>query len=93
DNKNDKSSSKSNNNANKITRFISLAQEGSRDRWFYAFGIIPQQKNDPQLDVSKAEFVENPFHTKLEVENNNKRSFNEIGKSTSASTIPTKTQN
>ncbi|CAF4183330.1 unnamed protein product, partial [Rotaria sordida] len=52
--------------------------------------------NDPQPDICEVEFVENPFHTKLEVENTDKRSFNEIEKSTftsaSASTVPEKPQ-
>ncbi|KAI5953011.1 hypothetical protein CANMA_005036 [Candida margitis] len=46
-----------------ITRFISLAQEGSADKWFYAFSI-----SDKQDEV--ASFMENPFlRKKRSIEN------------------------
>lgn len=43
-----------------VTRFISLAQEGTGDRWFYAFSL------GLDLDVTEAKLVDNPFNTIIE---------------------------
>lgn len=42
-----------------VTRFISLGQEGSGEKWFYAFGIDPQSP----AAVPEGHLISNPFTT------------------------------
>ncbi|KAI5960314.1 uncharacterized protein KGF55_004606 [Candida pseudojiufengensis] len=43
---------------NEFTRFISLGQEGSGGKWFYAFNLIKDE------DIEELKFIENPFTMK-----------------------------
>lgn len=43
-----------------VTRFISLAQEGTGDRWFYAFSL------SSNIDVIETKLIDNPYTTIIE---------------------------
>lgn len=57
------------------TRFISLGQEGSGDKWFYAFSL-----NNESVTLPKSQLIENPF-TKETTENTKKRNAEDLNDS------------
>ncbi|CUM67038.1 uncharacterized protein PRCAT00004726001 [Priceomyces carsonii] len=57
----------------RVTRFISLGQEGSGEKWFYGFGM----SNVPS-DVSESLLVPNPFIKSTTTSAQVKRSFEEV---------------
>ncbi|CAI5758827.1 unnamed protein product [Candida verbasci] len=50
-----------------VTRFLSLAEEGSGEKWFYAFSIGILQDNDLNLNL-----INNPFMKKRQIEEDEK---------------------
>ncbi|KAI3403853.2 hypothetical protein KGF56_003283 [Candida oxycetoniae] len=55
-----------------VTRFISLAQEGGKDKWYYAFNCV-EEEEDKDLDIIENPFISRKKRTLDEMDNNSNK--------------------